>query len=407
MAKRAGGRAHAAPQQPGSAPEQRRRGVAPGRGQLGGASGGRLGHGAQRVCRVGARCGTSRSSPSVYRPGAWSASGVRAQPVRGRQAHPGRPRHRSRGRRGRPSPTWWRPRASWLRPRHARRGPQPRLPAVPVLRRARGGGGRRRRRTRPDRGRNAGGPAHPLGRAVARRPSGPPPGAPADRCPPWCCATATRRPARPPRARDRCPSWPTASPPRWAGPRWPSPTGAAGSRRASSRWGLAGRHRERHRLRRRGPAARDLAGRLRHRRRPGRVRGRRRRAGRGRGRWGRRADFDDWAGHPRRLLEHGREVGVITDPSFPPTFDAWSRELRGIRAVAASAATPPPAAGGPRQRRRGGPPFDARVVADAHGSAELRFILGAGHALRHDPERWRCCWAGSTASVTPPPLSER
>ena len=31
------------------------------------------------------------------------------------------------------------------------------------------------------------------------------------------------------------------------------------------------------------------------------------------------------------------------------------------------------------------PPFDARVLADAHGSAELRLINGAGHALRHDP----------------------
>jgi putative redox protein len=31
------------------------------------------------------------------------------------------------------------------------------------------------------------------------------------------------------------------------------------------------------------------------------------------------------------------------------------------------------------------PALDARVVADAHGAAELRFIQGAGHQLRHDP----------------------
>ena len=31
------------------------------------------------------------------------------------------------------------------------------------------------------------------------------------------------------------------------------------------------------------------------------------------------------------------------------------------------------------------PAFDARVVADAHGAAELRMLAGAGHALRHDP----------------------
>jgi len=31
------------------------------------------------------------------------------------------------------------------------------------------------------------------------------------------------------------------------------------------------------------------------------------------------------------------------------------------------------------------PSFDARVVGDAHGSAELRIVPGAGHDLRHDP----------------------
>ena len=30
-------------------------------------------------------------------------------------------------------------------------------------------------------------------------------------------------------------------------------------------------------------------------------------------------------------------------------------------------------------------PFDARVMADAHGHGELRIVSGAGHDLRHDP----------------------
>jgi pimeloyl-ACP methyl ester carboxylesterase len=97
-------------------------------------------------------------------------------------------------------------------------------------------------------------------------------------------------------------------------------------------------------------------------------------------------DFDDWASAPRRLLEHGREVGVITDDRFPPSLDAWSRELRDIRAVACVADYAPR----PLLVIHGAdddvvPPFDARIVADAHGSAELRFINGAGHGLRHDP----------------------
>jgi hypothetical protein len=31
------------------------------------------------------------------------------------------------------------------------------------------------------------------------------------------------------------------------------------------------------------------------------------------------------------------------------------------------------------------PVFDARVLADAHGDADLRLIEGGGHELRHDP----------------------
>ena len=31
------------------------------------------------------------------------------------------------------------------------------------------------------------------------------------------------------------------------------------------------------------------------------------------------------------------------------------------------------------------PVADARVLAEAHGGAELRLLEGAGHRLRHDP----------------------
>jgi putative redox protein len=97
-------------------------------------------------------------------------------------------------------------------------------------------------------------------------------------------------------------------------------------------------------------------------------------------------DFDDWASHPRRLVEHGREVGVITDPAFPPSFDAWARELKAVRAVAcASEYAPRPLLVVHGSEDEAVPSFDARVLADAHGSAELRLINGAGHELRHDP----------------------
>ena len=98
------------------------------------------------------------------------------------------------------------------------------------------------------------------------------------------------------------------------------------------------------------------------------------------------ADFDDWARHPKQLLSHAREVGMIDDPAFPPDVDAWSRELRELRAVACA----PQVADRPMLVVHGSdddlvPVFDARVLVDAHGAAELRIVSGAGHRLRHDP----------------------
>jgi putative redox protein len=98
------------------------------------------------------------------------------------------------------------------------------------------------------------------------------------------------------------------------------------------------------------------------------------------------ADFDDWASHPKRLLEHARKVGIIEDASFPPDVDAWTRELSDLRAVACA----PQVAPRPLLVVHGSdddlvPVFDARVLVDAHGDAELRIVNGAGHRVRHDP----------------------
>ena len=98
------------------------------------------------------------------------------------------------------------------------------------------------------------------------------------------------------------------------------------------------------------------------------------------------ADFDDWANHPRRLLQHARETGIIRSAAYPPSFDPWAREIREVRAVAAIEELRPR----PLLVMHGSddevvPVFDARVLADEHGDADLRIIEGGGHQLRHDP----------------------
>lgn len=99
-----------------------------------------------------------------------------------------------------------------------------------------------------------------------------------------------------------------------------------------------------------------------------------------------RADFDDWAAHPRRFLEHAREIGVISDPRFPADTDAWIRELKETRPlVLAEKLSPRPLLLVQGSDDDLVPSLDARALADCHGGAELRIIQGAGHRLRHDP----------------------
>lgn len=98
------------------------------------------------------------------------------------------------------------------------------------------------------------------------------------------------------------------------------------------------------------------------------------------------ADFDDWAEHPRRFLEHARDIGLIRHVGFPSNVDQWVREFKRIRPVDVVENLAPR----PLLLIQGSddeivPPSDARLLADYHGGAELHIIAGAGHRLRHDP----------------------
>lgn len=99
-----------------------------------------------------------------------------------------------------------------------------------------------------------------------------------------------------------------------------------------------------------------------------------------------RADFDDWAAQRRRFLEHARDIGAIRTPGFPRSFDDWGREFRRFRPVdAARRFAPRPMLVLHGDEDDSIPSADARQIAAAHGSAELRVLAGAGHRVRHDP----------------------
>ena len=98
------------------------------------------------------------------------------------------------------------------------------------------------------------------------------------------------------------------------------------------------------------------------------------------------ADFGDWAGDPRRLLRHSRELGLIRDPEFPTAFDEWAAQLEAVRADECARRLAPR----PLLLVHGSdddvvPVLDARAVGDAYGMPDMRILSGARHQLRHDP----------------------
>jgi putative redox protein len=99
-----------------------------------------------------------------------------------------------------------------------------------------------------------------------------------------------------------------------------------------------------------------------------------------------RADFDDWGDHPRRFLDHAREIGAVRTPGFPTNMDDWARAFRRFRPIAAARRfSPRPLLVMHGEDDESVPTTDARQLAQAHGSAEMSLLQGAGHRLRHDP----------------------
>jgi uncharacterized protein len=76
----------------------------------------------------------------------------------------------------------------------------------------------------------------------------------------------------------------------------------------------------------------------------------------------------------------------VRTSGFPPSFDEWSRAFRRFRpSVAARRFAPRPLLVMHGEEDESVPTSDSRQLAQAHGSAELCMLPGAGHRLRHDP----------------------
>jgi len=87
-----------------------------------------------------------------------------------------------------------------------------------------------------------------------------------------------------------------------------------------------------------------------------------------------------------RFIDHCRRMGVLRTPGAPADPAAWAKEIADVDAITAARKLAPR----PLLVLHGSdddvaPLDDARVLAEAHGDAELRVVLTAGRRIRHDP----------------------
>ncbi len=98
------------------------------------------------------------------------------------------------------------------------------------------------------------------------------------------------------------------------------------------------------------------------------------------------ANLADWSRDTNRFVRHCRRMGVFHSENAPRDLAAWSREIAAVDAIASARAFAPR----PLLLLHGTDDDvvsveDAELLAEAHGSAELRLVENAGRRLRHDP----------------------
>jgi pimeloyl-ACP methyl ester carboxylesterase len=96
--------------------------------------------------------------------------------------------------------------------------------------------------------------------------------------------------------------------------------------------------------------------------------------------------LQEWARDRSRFLSHCRRLGAFGTDRGPADLAGWAREIAAVDTVAAAAAFAPR----PLLVLHGTdddvvPVSAAQQLAEAHGSAELRYVLYGARRLRHDP----------------------
>lgn len=96
--------------------------------------------------------------------------------------------------------------------------------------------------------------------------------------------------------------------------------------------------------------------------------------------------FQDWASSAEDLLSFTPARRAMRKEGSPRGFEKWTEGMEAFRATEVMdqlKSRPLLVIHG--QDDRLVPMFDARAIADAHGSADLRILEGGGHNLRYDP----------------------
>ncbi len=94
----------------------------------------------------------------------------------------------------------------------------------------------------------------------------------------------------------------------------------------------------------------------------------------------------DWARDPARFLRHCRQLGAVRSERGPADLASWAAEMAAVDTIVAGAEFSPRPLLILHGTDDDNVPVDAAArLAEAHGHAELRYVVNGARRLRHDP----------------------